>query len=171
MSNKNTMFYRKKQEINYNVSAEEISTDGAIFLLEKIERKHRLIKNFCSYLPDQRHQSYTEHTIEEMLKQRVFLIMQGYQHCNDEKYLRNDTSNPTFKGKYKGVIPCHSALALDYGNDLYWIPAFSGMTLQILLFPPLGGNTKGGHIFTNLRTSSPTLTKYIPVGKCDTSIL
>ena len=90
MSNKNTLFYRKNKEINYNFSAEEISTDGAIFLLEKLERKYRLIKNFSSYLPDQRHQSYTDHTIEEMLKQRVFLMVQGYEDCNDEKYLRND---------------------------------------------------------------------------------
>lgn len=90
MSNKNTLFYRKNKEVNYNFSAEEISTDGAIFLLEKIERKYRLVKNFSSYLPDQRHQSYTEHTIEEMLKQRVFLMVQGYEDCNDEKYLRND---------------------------------------------------------------------------------
>lgn len=90
MSNKNTLFYRKNKEVNYNFSGEEISTDGAIFLLEKLERKYRLVKNFSSYLPDQRHQSYTEHTIEEMLKQRVFLMVQGYEDCNDEKYLRND---------------------------------------------------------------------------------
>jgi hypothetical protein len=33
---KTTLFYRKKQEINFDFSAEEISSDGAIFLTEKI---------------------------------------------------------------------------------------------------------------------------------------
>ena len=90
MSKKNTLFYRKNQEINYNFSAEEISSDGAIFLLEKIERKYGVIKKFSKQLPEGRHQSYIDHSIEEMLKQRVYLMAQGYEDCNDEKYLRND---------------------------------------------------------------------------------
>lgn len=90
MRMKNTLFYRKKQEINFNFSAEEISTDGAIMLLEKIEREYGIIKKFCKYLPDKRHKSYINYSKEEMLKQRVYLMAQGYQDCNDEKYLRND---------------------------------------------------------------------------------
>lgn len=90
MSMKNTLFYRKNQEVNFDFSAEEISSDGAIFLTEKIERKSKLIKNFCKALPDNRHQSYVIHDVEDMLKQRVYLMVQGYEDCNDEKYLRND---------------------------------------------------------------------------------
>ena len=73
MSMQNTLFYRKNQAI---------SSDGGIFLLEKIERKFGIIKNFSKYLPDNRHQSYTKHNIEQLLKQRVFLLIQGYEGCN-----------------------------------------------------------------------------------------
>ncbi len=40
MSHKNKVFYRGNREISVDFSAEEISSDGAIVLLEKIEREH-----------------------------------------------------------------------------------------------------------------------------------
>ncbi len=39
MSYKNKTFYRGKTEISVDSSAKEISSDGAIVLLEKIERE------------------------------------------------------------------------------------------------------------------------------------
>jgi len=46
LSNKDTAFYRNSQAIIFDFSAEEISTDGSLVLLEKIEREHKLIKRF-----------------------------------------------------------------------------------------------------------------------------
>lgn len=41
MSHKDTAFYRGNQQVNFDFSAEEISSDGAVLLLEKLERKHK----------------------------------------------------------------------------------------------------------------------------------
>lgn len=90
MSTQNTIFYKKKQQVNFDFSGEVISTDGAIILSEKIERKSRLIRNFCKLLHDKRDQNKIDHSIEKMIKQRVFLQIQGYEDCNDESHLRND---------------------------------------------------------------------------------
>lgn len=90
MSMQNTLFYRKNQEINYNFSAEEISSDGGIYLAEKIEKQFNVIKSFCKDIADNRHQSYVSHSLSDMVKQRVFLMIQGYEDCNDHKYLKND---------------------------------------------------------------------------------
>ena len=87
---KNTLYYRRNQVVKFDFAAEEISSDGAIILTEKIERKFKIIRKFCKSLSDSRHQSYVSHDFEDMLKQRVFLMVQGYEDCNDEKYLRND---------------------------------------------------------------------------------
>ncbi len=54
MSNKNIAFYQGNQSIIIDFSAEKISTDGSLVLLEKIERKHKLIKHFSKYIPDNR---------------------------------------------------------------------------------------------------------------------
>lgn len=90
MSNKNTAFYRQNKEFKVNFSSQEISSDTSIILLEKIERKHKLIRDISSLIPDYRNPFFVVHSYEKMLKQRVFLLMQGYEDANDASYLKND---------------------------------------------------------------------------------
>ncbi len=77
MSCKNKAFYRGNTEVSVDFSAEEISSDRAIVLLEKIEREHKLLVYFSSSIPDKRNPLLTTHTVNKMLKQRVFMFMQG----------------------------------------------------------------------------------------------
>ena len=87
---KDIVFYRGKQAFKFDFSASAISSDGAILLSEKVERKTGLLKEFASLIPDYRNPFYIGYTYEEMLRQRVFLMMQGYEDCNDEEKLRQD---------------------------------------------------------------------------------
>ena len=87
---KDTVFYRGKQACRFDFSALAITSDGAILLSEKIERKIKLLKGFASLIPDYRNPYLITYTYEQMLRQRVFLMMQGYQDCNDEEKLRED---------------------------------------------------------------------------------
>jgi hypothetical protein len=59
-------------------------------LADKIERKHGLVKYISSLIPDNRDQKSVTHPFEKILKQRVYLMMQGYQDANDVHYLKND---------------------------------------------------------------------------------
>ncbi len=90
MSTKNTIFYKQNQEYKLDFSAEEISSDTPIILAEKIERKHKLIKYISSFIPDSRDKNLVKHSYEKILKQRVYLMMQGYEDANDAEYLRDD---------------------------------------------------------------------------------
>ena len=90
MSYKNTVFYRGKTVISVDFSAEEISSDGALVLLEKLEREHNLLRYFSGYIPDNRHPLLITHSIEKLLKQRVYMLMQGYQDANDVFHLQHD---------------------------------------------------------------------------------
>ena len=83
MRNKDIAFYRGKQTILVDFSASEISTDGSLVLLEKIEKTHKLIKKFSNYIPDNRNQNLIDYTIYDQLKQRVFMLMLGYEDAND----------------------------------------------------------------------------------------
>ena len=87
---KDIAFYRGKQAFKFNFSASAISSDGAILLSEKVEKKTGLLKSFASLIPDYRNPFYIDYTYEDMLRQRVFLMMQGYEDCNDEQKLRDD---------------------------------------------------------------------------------
>ena len=50
MSDKSTIFYRGNTAVSVDFSAEEISSDGAVVLLEKIEREHKLLRYYSSYI-------------------------------------------------------------------------------------------------------------------------
>ena len=90
MSAKNTVFYRGNVSVSLDFSGEEISSDGAVILLEKLEREHRVIDYFSKQIPDHRHPSLIRHSMSKLLKQRVFLLMQGYEDANDVFHLQND---------------------------------------------------------------------------------
>lgn len=93
MRNQITLFYQGKQKMSLDFSAEALSSDGAIILSKKLERKHGLIRQFSSDIPDRRDSRYTDFSIEQIVSQRVFLLMQGYDDCNDVQRLKNCNCN------------------------------------------------------------------------------
>ena len=101
MSNKDILFYRRNTSVSVDLSASEISTDGSLILLEKIEREHKLIKKFGEILPDLRNPRFITYTREAQLKQRVFMMMLGYEDANDVTHLQND---PLFKDVLQGDL-------------------------------------------------------------------
>ncbi len=74
MSHKDTLFYRENKSILLNFSSEQISSDGSLILLEKLERKHKLIKMFSKFILDDRTENLIDYTREDQLKQRVFML-------------------------------------------------------------------------------------------------
>lgn len=64
-------------------SAGAISSDGALVLLEHIERKQGLIRHFASVFPDHRMPVKVTHGVEKLLRQLIFMLMQGNQDSND----------------------------------------------------------------------------------------
>ncbi|WP_323028573.1 IS1380 family transposase [Gelidibacter japonicus] len=90
MSTKTTAFFRGNKEVSVDFSAEEISSDGSIVLLEKIERQNKFISHFSKVIPDSRQAHRTTHSIDKLLKQRVFMLMAGYEDANDVGHLKND---------------------------------------------------------------------------------
>jgi len=101
LSNKDILFYRRNTSVSVDFSASEISTDGSLILLEKIEREHKLIKKFGEILPDLRNPRFITYTREAQLKQRVFMMMLGYEDANDVTHLQND---PLFKDVLQGDL-------------------------------------------------------------------
>jgi len=91
MSTKDTVFYSNKQVFTVDFTGKNISSEGGVVLLEKIERKHHIIKNLSGFISDKRHPSYIEHDVYKLLKQRVFMQALGYQDANDADKLKGDT--------------------------------------------------------------------------------
>lgn len=108
MSSKNTAFYRGNTQVQVDFSAGQISSDGALVLLEKLERKHKVISYFSSHIVDRRDPFRTVHCVEKLLKQRVFTLMQGYEDTNDVHELKDD---PLFQDILDGEMASQPTLS------------------------------------------------------------
>ena len=108
MSIKNSAFYRGKQEVFVDFSSQDISSDGALVYLEKLERKHGLLKRVSNFIPDHRNPLFTVYERYSQLKQRVFMMIQGYEDVNDVRHLKND---PLFKDVLSGEMASQSTIS------------------------------------------------------------
>lgn len=81
----------KSKKISANFNGGLITSDAGALLLRQAEQKIELLKRLASCIQDTRHKSYTKHTIETTIKQRVFAISCGYEDVNDHDELRKDS--------------------------------------------------------------------------------
>lgn len=85
----------KKLQIEAGFTGGAISSDGGILLLRQVEQRIKLLERVAQVIPDNREQSKITHSLEAMLKQRVFGIALGYEDLNDHNTLRNDVAFQT----------------------------------------------------------------------------
>jgi|DEB0MinimDraft_10_1074344.scaffolds.fasta_scaffold118414_1 hypothetical protein len=67
-----------------NFSNYNISTDGGLLLLDKIESKFSIVKDAAKLVKDIRNTVFITHTMESMMKQLVYGICMGYSDLNDQ---------------------------------------------------------------------------------------
>jgi hypothetical protein len=80
----------KRRRVEANFDGGEVSSDGGVLLLRKLERRLGLIDAVARALADARDPERIKHELVDMLRQRVFGLAQGYEDLNDHAALRND---------------------------------------------------------------------------------
>jgi hypothetical protein len=83
---------RKKLSVGFDGGM--LSSDGGILLLRDVERRVGIAARLASCIRDRRKPERIEHTLEEMLRLRMFAIAAGYEDADDCDALRHD---PIFK--------------------------------------------------------------------------
>ena len=78
------------KKVNADFAGGALTSDGGALFLREVERGIGVIRRLVGALRDQRHQSYTDHSYDELLSQRVFQIACGYEDANDCNDLRSD---------------------------------------------------------------------------------
>jgi hypothetical protein len=78
----------KKIEADFNGG--EVSSDAGLLLLREVERQVGLIGRVAEVLRDRRHPGYVKHQFLQLIKQRVFQIICGYEDGDDSDELRHD---------------------------------------------------------------------------------
>jgi len=76
-----------------------ITSDGGGLLLRETERLTGIIRQFSACFTDYRNQDLIEHTVEELIGQRVYGLALGYEDLNDHDELRHDPMLAVLAGK------------------------------------------------------------------------
>jgi len=77
----------------------EITSDGGALLLGAVEERRRILKRLAGCFTDYRSPNRVEHTVEELVSQRVLAIALGYEDVNDHEHLRLDPLLAALAGK------------------------------------------------------------------------
>lgn len=78
---------------------DRISSDGGALLLRETERRLGIVSRLAGCFGDLRDASRVEHSVEEMLRQRLFALALGYEDLNDHEELRKDPMLRLMAGK------------------------------------------------------------------------
>ena len=79
-----------KREIVTRFDGGRISSDGGAFLLRQTDQRLNLLPRLAECFLDGRNPEQVEHSILEMLSQRIYGLALGYEDVNDHEQLRKD---------------------------------------------------------------------------------
>jgi hypothetical protein len=76
-----------------------ISSDAGGLLLREIAVASEYLRDFASCFHDYRNQRFVEHSVEELVSQKIIGLCLGYEDLNDHEFLRHDPLFATLCGK------------------------------------------------------------------------
>ncbi|MBK9141736.1 MAG: transposase [Candidatus Melainabacteria bacterium] len=76
--------------IEGNFDGGQISSDGGLLLLRMADQRLDLSESVKFCFPENRRPDRIKHTLESLLRQRIYAIAAGYEDCNDAAMLRFD---------------------------------------------------------------------------------
>jgi hypothetical protein len=87
------------REVRADFDGGDITSDGGALLLRKTEQLTGILRQFAACFTDHRNPDLIEHTVEELIAQRVYALALGYEDLNDHDDLRVDPLLATVVGK------------------------------------------------------------------------
>jgi hypothetical protein len=88
-----------RREIVARFDGGDISSDGGVLLLGAVEERRRILERVSACFDDHRRPELIEHSVQELVSQRVLAIALGYEDVNDHEALRLDPLLATVAGK------------------------------------------------------------------------
>jgi len=125
---------QNRRQLVAHFNGGNICSDAGGLLLQQTERITGIIRRFAACFTDHRDPDLIEHTVEELLSQRIYALALGYEDLNDHDDLRNDPLLAVMVGK-------HDPTGKDRLRDRDKGRALAGKsTLNRLELSPVGAN-------------------------------
>jgi hypothetical protein len=122
-----------------------ISSDGGGLLLQETDSKMNLLARFSQCFIDGRNPDLIEHSVEQMIRQRVYGLALGYEDLNDHDQLRQDPLLGLLAGKAEpGIEPLAGKSTLNrmelgtgmltrYKKITYWRDSVDELLVDVFL--------------------------------------
>ena len=80
----------KVKEIIANFEGGRITSDAGIVLMAELDKKLKITARFAECFQDYRNLSYIDYSVHQLLAQRIYGLILGYEDVNDHDKLRHD---------------------------------------------------------------------------------
>lgn len=124
------------REVTARFDGGRITSDAGSLLLRETERATGILRQFAACFTDHRRPDLIEHTVEQLIAQRVYALCLGYEDLNDHDVLRHDPLMAVLAGKVE-PLGDDRARAQDQGKALA-----GKSTLNRLELTPARANAK-----------------------------
>ena len=88
-----------RQILTADFNGGHLSSDAGVLVLQQLDQKLGILRRFAECFVDARDPGRVEHSLEELLRQRVFGLTLGYEDLNDHDQLRVDPLLASAVGK------------------------------------------------------------------------
>jgi hypothetical protein len=121
-----------------------ISSDGGAFLLRQTDQRLNLLPRLAGCFLDGRNQNLIDHTVQEMLAQRIYGLALGYEDINDHEQLRRDPVFGVLAGRAELNEPLAGKSTLNrmelgtginsrYKKITFWKEAMDALLVKVFL--------------------------------------
>lgn len=84
-----------RRKVQADFQGGDVSSDGGVLLLRQMDRRLKLTQSLAARMPDARDPGACEHTLQDLLRQRIYGLALGYEDGNDHLRLRQDVALQT----------------------------------------------------------------------------
>ncbi|MEA5506944.1 IS1380 family transposase [Halotia wernerae UHCC 0503] len=93
----------KSPPVVVNFQGGQVTSDAGLSLIAEIDRKLQITSQFAQCFQDYRKPNRIDHSIESLIKQRIYGLVMGYEDLNDHEELRHDPMFAASVSKTMGI--------------------------------------------------------------------
>lgn len=79
-----------RRQVVADFSGGQLTSDGGVILIAQIDRHYRISERLAACFDDQRDARRVQHDLKDVVAQRLYGLVQGYEDLNDHEDLRHD---------------------------------------------------------------------------------
>jgi len=123
----------KGRKVEAIFSGQTITSDGGGMLLRAVDDAIGLVSRVARLFADVRRKASCEHTVENLLRQRVYALALGYEDLNDHDTLRHDPALQTAVGRDVDMASASTLCRFENSVDAKSLWALSSVLVEVFI--------------------------------------